>query len=148
MGKKFIQTIGICIICFVTISTVIAIPVTSVSFTGSSLNTNDSSISIQVSNNFLRIDFVSPSVFRIRMNNIDAFPEGGMVKYGIVNTKCQHHIVKKNTKGNTIELSTDSAKIVVNKKDGRIQLFGTDGTMLIQNDQPPKPGPEQGFEIS
>ena len=82
------------------------------------------------------------------MNNKDYFPEGGMVKYGIVNTKCQHHKVNKTSKGSTIEFSTDSARIVVDKKDGRIQSFGATGNFLTQNDLPPKPGSEQGFELS
>ena len=62
--------------------------------------------------------------------------------------RCQHHKVKKTSKGSTIEFSTDSARIIVDKKDGRIQLFGTAGNLLTQNDQPPKPGSEQGFELS
>ncbi len=109
---------------------------------------NDSSVCLQINNNYLRIDFISPSVFRIRMNNKDQFPEGGMVRYGIVNTRCRHHKVKKISKGNSVEFATDSTRIVVNKKDGRIQVFGYNGDLVTQNDQPPSVGTEQGFNLS
>jgi len=112
------------------------------------VNDNDSSFSLQINDNFLRIDFISPSVFRIRMNSKNSFPEGGMVKYGIVNAKCQNHKVKTTPKGNSVTISTDSAKISIDKKDGRVQLFGATGTLLVRNDQPPMPGPEQGFGLS
>ncbi|VAW17988.1 Alpha-glucosidase [hydrothermal vent metagenome] len=112
------------------------------------ISINDSSACLKINDNFLRIDFISPSVFRIRVNNKDSFPEGGMVRYGIVNAKCQGHKVNKSSTGNNIVFSTDSAKIIISKKDGSVQLFGMDGTLLVQNDQPPKPGPKQGFELS
>jgi alpha-glucosidase len=148
MKKSIVYSVAFCIAGFVTFSVTEAIPGTNKEFGQNSVCDNDSSICLQVNNNFLRIDFISPSVFRIRMNNKDNFPEGGMVRYGIVSTRCQHHTVKKTSGGNTIQFSTDSARIVVNKKDGKIQLFGKTGNLLTQNDQPPKPGSEQGFEFS
>lgn len=60
---------------------------------------------------FLVIDYISPSVFRIRLNNENSFPEGGVVRYGIVNTKCKCHQVKSTTEGNIIELLTEQAKL-------------------------------------
>jgi alpha-glucosidase len=108
----------------------------------------DSSICIQINTGFLRIDFISPSVFRIRMNNQNTFPEGGMVRYGIVNTKYQGHKVKSSTKGDIVELLTDRVKLSVDKRDGKIKLFDNNGNILVQNDQPPKSNSEQGFELS
>lgn len=148
MKRSIVLSLVICIVISVNISASEEIITNNDSYIENLVNTNDSSICLQINNKFLRIDFVSPSVFRIRMNNKNTFPEGGMVRYGIVNTKCQIQKVKKNTIGSTIEFSTDSAKISINKKDGRIQLFDTAGTLLIQNDQPPMPGSEQGFELS
>jgi alpha-glucosidase len=146
MKKIVILTLGICIVTSITPSVLGEIrPADSPEGLASA---NDSSIFLQINNNFLRIDFINPYVFRIRMNNKNIFPESGMIRYGIVSTKCQHHKIKQNTKGSIVEISTDRAKIIVNKKDGRIQLYGTDGTLLIQNDQPPNPGSEQGFELS
>ena len=148
MRKNIVLTLVICIVEIITISTSEAIPETIGMYTGTSVGTNDSSICLQINNNYLRIDFINPSVFRIRMNNKDNFPEGGMVRYGIVNTRCQHHEVKRISKGSKIEFSTDSARIIVDKKDGKIQAFGPSGNLLTQNDQPPKPGSDQGFELS
>jgi alpha-glucosidase len=111
-------------------------------------NAGDSSICLQINNNFVRIDFINPSVFRIRMNNKNTFPEGGMVKYGIVNTKCQGHQVNSSVKGNVVEYTTDKAKLSIDKKDGRITLFDLSGNIVTQNDQPPKSDPEKGFELS
>ena len=148
MKKNIVLTLVICFVEIITISTSEANHETNGRYILTSPSTNDSSICLQTGSNYLRIDFISPSVFRIRMNNKDYFPEGGMVKYGIVNTKCQHHKVKKTSKGSAIEFTTDSARIVVDKKDGRIQSFGPAGNLLTQNDQPPKPGSEQGFELS
>ncbi|HNW56181.1 MAG TPA: glycoside hydrolase family 31 protein [Bacteroidales bacterium] len=124
------------------------IPGTYSNYAGPSDSVNDSSICLQVSNEFVRVDFINPSVFRIRINNKEEFPDGGMVRYGIVDTRCQHHKIKRNNKGNNIEFSTDNARIVLNKKDGKIQLFGADGRLLIQNDQSPKSCSEQGFDLS
>ncbi|MCE5348134.1 MAG: DUF5110 domain-containing protein [Bacteroidales bacterium] len=148
MKKDTIKILLICSFSFVVASIAEAVPETDFNYTGNSNSTSDSSILLQVSNNYLRIDFISPSVFRIRMNSIDAFPDGGMVRYGIVSTRCQHHKVIKSNKGSNVEFSTDSARIVVNKKDGRIQLFGANGNLLTQNDQPPKASSEQGFYLS
>jgi alpha-glucosidase (family GH31 glycosyl hydrolase) len=148
MKKRASLILLICMVGVRTISATETIHHTNGINTGKSSNSNDSSICLQIDNNYLRIDFINPSVFRIRMNNKDYFPEGGMVRYGIVNTKCQHHKVIKTVKGNSIEFSTDSARIVVDRKDGRIQSFGATGNFLTQNDLPPKPGSEQGFELS
>lgn len=147
MRNSIVLTLVLCTVGILTISASEAIPETNGRYTGTSLNTNDSSICLQIDNKYLRIDFINPSVFRIRMNNKDNFPEGGMVRYGIVNTRCQHHEVKRTSKGSKIEFSTDSARIVVDKKDGKIQAFGTSGNFLTQNDQPPKPETRTGIRI-
>jgi len=147
MKKLFLASI-ICMFSSATILGSIGTDLGEGHFMESPVSANDSSFSMQINNNFLRIDFISPSVFRIRMNSKNSFPEGGMVKYGIVNAKCQNHGIKKIIKGNRIEFSSDNAKIIVDKKDGRVQLFGTTGTLLVQNDQPPMPGAEKGFELS
>jgi|LSQX01.1.fsa_nt_gb alpha-glucosidase (family GH31 glycosyl hydrolase) len=108
----------------------------------------DTSICLQVKENFLQIDFVNPSVFRIRMNNENNFPEGGMVRYGIVNTACSNHKVKVSNERNFIELSTDSARLNVDKRDGSVKLFDNKGNLVTGNDQPPAPRMEDGFELS
>ena len=87
MKKKSILILVICIVSYVNISGSAEFRNSKGSYLKSFVNANDSSICLQIANNYLRIDFINPSVFRIRMNNKDNFPEGGMVKYGIVNTK-------------------------------------------------------------
>ena len=101
MRRNIILTIVICIVIISTISFSEAVPVTDGNYTGKSIIANDSSICLQINNNYLRIDFINPSVFRIRMNNKDNFPEGGMVRYGIVNTRCQPQQIKKTSSGST-----------------------------------------------
>ena len=96
MKKRTALILVICMVGVRTISATETIHHTDGINTGTSSNPNDSSIFLQIDNNYLRIDFINPSVFRIRMNNKDNFPEGGMVRYGIVNTKCQHHMVIRN----------------------------------------------------
>jgi hypothetical protein len=112
MKRKIVLTLVICLAGIVNLSARKVYTITEGCNIGTPASYNDSSICLQIENNYLRIDFINPSVFRIRMNNKDHFPDGGMVKYGIVNTRCQHHKVKKNSKGSTIELSTDSARII------------------------------------
>ena len=107
--RKVIQlTLAVCVFGMLTISASVANPETKGRYFETSANINDSSIFFKIDNNYLRIDFINPSVFRIRMNNKDNFPEGGMVRYGIVNTRCQPQQIKKTSSGSKIEFSTDA----------------------------------------
>jgi alpha-glucosidase (family GH31 glycosyl hydrolase) len=108
----------------------------------------DTSICLQIKDNFLLIDFVSPSVFRIRMNSENNFPEGGMVRYGILNTACSHHQVKITNDRNFTEITTDSVKLTIDKGDGSVKLLDNDGKLIVGNDLPPSPGTAGGFELS
>jgi len=148
MKKSVIITLRICIL-----SSLIylgsGMPLSAGSqYTDRFLSANDSSIILQVNDRFLAIDFISPSIFRIRMNDHQTFPEGGMVRYGIVNTRCQGHQVKITTEGNFVELLTERVKLSVDRRDGKMQLYDKNGNILIQNDQPPRSDSEHGFELS
>lgn len=112
------------------------------------ISTTDTSICLQIKNHFLLIDFVSPSVFRLRMNNENNFPEGGMVKYGIVNTKCQDHRVRVSENENFAEIKTDSVILNIDKNDGAIKLLDNEGNIILRNDQPPISSLKKGFELS
>ena len=117
-------------------------------YLGMIANVRDTSVILQINDKFVRIDFINPWVFRIRMNNQNSFPEGGMVKYGIVNTKCQGQKVTSAVKGNSIEYTTEQAKLSIDKKDGRITLSDLSGNIVTQNDQSPSSDPENGFGLS
>ena len=110
--------------------------------------TGDSTATLEIGGQFIRIDFINPSVFRIRMNNQPYFPEGGMVRYGIVNARYLGHKVTTSVKGNVIEFKTDRIQLNVDKRNGCIAMFDKDGNILVQNDISPRSDHENGFEIS
>ena len=109
---------------------------------------NDTFSIFEIDNQFIRIDFINPSVYRIRINNQNKFPEGGMEKYGIINAQCQGHKVTKSTKGNTITYSSEKSKLSLTKKDGSIIFYNDKVDILTQNKVSIKVDPEQGFKLS
>lgn len=124
------------------------VPVVNHTSDNSILHASDSSIIIRAGDNYLCIDFISPSVFRIRLNNKERFPEGGMVRYGIVNTKRMRNIVKITANDDYLELKTEKARLDVSKNDGKVVLYDNNGNILIRNDQSPSSAEEKGFHLS
>ena len=82
------------------------------------------------------------------MNNENNFPEGGMVRYGIVKTDCSYHQVKMTNDKNVFVIRTDSVRLDVDKRDGSVKLFDNKSNLVVGNAQPPAPRQERGFYLS
>ena len=144
--KNFV--IAICFICSICLLNNQHISAAGLNSNKEIISKTDTSICLQIKNNYLLIDFVSPSVFRIRMNNENNFPEGGMVRYGIVKTDCSYHQVKMTNDKNVFVIRTDSVRLDVDKRDGSVKLFDNKSNLVVGNDQPPAPRQEGGFDLS
>jgi len=121
---------------------------TNISFIPDLKPVNDTFICLDINNKFIRIDFINPSVYRIRVNSLNSFPEGGMVRYRIVSTHCNGHPVQQSVKKEGIVFSSDKTALYVNEKDGKIKLLDSDGNIILQNDEPPITRQEKGFDLS
>ncbi len=78
--------------------------------------------------NFMRVDCLAPSVFRIRVNNSKNFSEGGLMRYGIVraDNACQ---ANETMEKNIATVTTGEAALTVDLSTGALQL--TAGTRKI-----------------
>lgn len=99
--------------------------------------------------NFMRVDFISPSIFRIRLDNNEAsFPDGGMARYGIVDAQCRNFAVKEVQGKERDCFSTGEAGLTVDLRNGKATLLDKAGKKLLCSDKAPKSSMPGGFEIS
>lgn len=148
MTKSYITIVFIFLLCSINIFNFRKIYAANINSGNYIVSKTDTSICLQIKDSYLVVDFVNPSVFRIRMNKENNFPENGMVRYDIVNTNCRHHKVKIMNNINNTHIITDSVSLRVDHRDGSIRFLDNDGEIILSNDLPPAPGQMEGFELS
>ncbi len=97
---------------------------------------------------FLRVDFINPAVYRIRLGNENAFEENSLVRYGIVNAGCEDFQVKETAIRDRISFSTEKSAINVSKKNGMAELLNSHGLSLLSGALDPVSEKSKGFDIS
>ncbi|MDD2710418.1 MAG: glycoside hydrolase family 31 protein [Verrucomicrobiae bacterium] len=95
----------------------------------------------------LRVEPVTPSVFRIRFRPDGKFREPGLVRYGIVlkDWPAIDFSVKKTRE--KIEFRTAEAVLAVSTRDGRMCFQDARGRILLRDATPPGAGKAGGFDI-
>ena len=97
--------------------------------------------------NFLKIDIVTESIFRIRISSDCVFRESGLERYGILKTDwpdCRCSIYEK---PGAKEIITKKASLMVSLRDGRITLKNGNEVVLDQNESPVSEY-EKGFRVA
>jgi len=97
--------------------------------------------------NFLKIDIITESIFRIRISSDTIFRESGLERYGILKTDwpdCKCSIYEK---PGAKEIITRKASLTVSLRDGRITLKNENEVVLDQNESPVCEY-EKGFRVA
>ena len=96
----------------------------------------------------MRIQAITPGVFRIRLGGDGSFAEPGLIRYGIVRNDWPALEVEVEQTDGEITLQTEQAALVVSKRDGRVALHDACGQVVVRDAAAPQSGPEPGFEVA
>ncbi|MCE5219077.1 DUF5110 domain-containing protein [bacterium] len=91
----------------------------------------------------LRLEAITPHMFRVRKSRDGCFGEAGLVRYGILRTEWPAVEASITEEGTTFTLSTGQASLTVCKDTGSTRLCRADGSVLVR--QPDATSPQQGF---
>lgn len=97
---------------------------------------------------YIRIQAVTPYVFRVRVRADDRFPEPGLVRYGVVRNDLPPTPVTVNDEGEGLCLSTGQTVLSVDRADGRITFANAEGGVLVRECAPPVSAPQSGFRAA
>ena len=97
------------------------------------------------SDQILRIQPVTPYVFRIRLDLTDGFQEPALIRYGILRNDWEPVDYFVNDEENSLTINTQKASLSVSKKDGRITFCDAGGTTLLREAITPNFSKESGF---
>lgn len=95
-----------------------------------------------------RVDAITPFVFRVRIGRDAAFPEPGLVRYGVIRTDWPAVDVAVTEADGLLRISTGQASLRVSQADGSIALADAGGRQLLASANPPQLGPADGFRAS
>ena len=96
----------------------------------------------------LRIEPVTPYVFRIRLRPDDQFREPSLIRYGIVGNDWEPVDFVTGYTDDSTTLHTDGAALSINEKDGRLVLYDSQEEVILREAGPPRSAPESGFDAT
>lgn len=99
-------------------------------------------------NKYLRIDFISPSIFRVRLNESKMFEESPLVRYGIVTSKCESLQVKESRQKDSLSFITEKACLLIEQRNGKATLLDSCKRLLLSPESEPKSDKVSGFDLS
>ncbi|MBI2302194.1 MAG: DUF5110 domain-containing protein, partial [Armatimonadetes bacterium] len=92
----------------------------------------------------LRVEPVTPHVFRVRLRPDVRFAEPGLIRYGVVRTGPPADAAVTD-EGGTVTFDTGSARLAVSRADGQLGLRDATGRVLLQTASAPQSDPVAGF---
>ena len=95
----------------------------------------------------LRVQAITPAVFRVRLRPDGRFGEPGMVRYGIVQGDGPAVACSAEEGPDTVTFRTGAATLTVRKADGRVMLADEAGKPLVSQEEPPRSDPQAGFDV-
>jgi len=84
----------------------------------------------------VRIDVLSPCLFRIRHSKTGKWTESALNRYGVFTSTFAKTTFKQSAAKEITKLTTDQASLTINRKDGRIELAAADGKILTKQAKP------------
>lgn len=93
----------------------------------------------------LRVEAITPAIFRVRLSASGEFREPGLVRYGIVRSDWPEVAATVEEAGAEVLLRTADATLAVSRADGCVRLLDGDGAALVEQSQPPAGPP--GFDL-
>ena len=94
----------------------------------------------------LRIEPITPHVFRIRLRPDDHFVEPALVRYGVLKKEWSDFEVSTAEDASTVTFGTGATALTVSKRDGRMTFCRASGERLIQEAEPPPVGRGVGVQ--
>ena len=95
----------------------------------------------------LRVQPITPSVFRIRLRMDSNFEEPGLVRYGIVRSDWPEVAVAVDEREDVLALKTEEATLTLSRRDGRATLVDAAGKVVLREAEPPQCGAKTGFSV-
>ena len=95
----------------------------------------------------LRVQAVTPHVYRLRLRSDARFDEPGLVRYGVVRTDLPPARLDRCDDRDTVAFDTGQARLSVHRETGAAALFDGSGRALLQGVGAPQSGPETGFRV-
>jgi len=93
----------------------------------------------------LKLEPVTPYIFRIRLSSDGKFKEPSLIRYGILRNDWDTINFSIDDADESVRLNTEGASILINKSDGRISLYDSDGEMLLKESASPSSSIDEGF---
>ncbi len=93
----------------------------------------------------LRVEPITPYVFRLRLRPDTNFREPGLVRYGIVRTEWPDFEVATTDDGDSIAFATGRTTLTVSKTDGKMAFTDAAGRTILREAAPPQSDPATGF---
>ena len=84
----------------------------------------------------VRVDVLSPRLFRIRHSKTKQWTESGLNRYGILNSVFPEVAFEQKEAGGVSSIVTQQAKLTVSRKDGSLALAAADGKAIAEQAAP------------
>jgi alpha-glucosidase (family GH31 glycosyl hydrolase) len=84
----------------------------------------------------VRVDVLSPRLFRIRYSKTTQWTESALNRYGILTAKFPAPAFERSEANGAYTIATKDARLTVSRKDGAIALTAADGKPLVQQAGP------------
>ena len=84
----------------------------------------------------VRVDVLSPRLFRIRHSRTKQWTESGLNRYGILNSVFPEVAFEQKEAGGVSSIVTQQAKLIVSRKDGSLTLAAADGKAIAEQAAP------------
>ncbi|MBM4046496.1 MAG: DUF4968 domain-containing protein, partial [Planctomycetes bacterium] len=94
----------------------------------------------------LRVEPITPFVFRLRLRPDASFREAALVRYGVVRSDWPEFEVETDETSETVTFRTRHAALAVSKADGRMAFRDEAGRILLREAEPPVSRLETGFK--
>ena len=93
----------------------------------------------------LRVEPVTPHIFRIRLRPDAQFKEPSLIRYGIIRSDWEPVDFSVETLDDSLTIRTQGASLEISRKDGRLILHDGSGKVLLQEADSPRSSLESGF---
>ena len=95
----------------------------------------------------LRVEPITPYVFRIRLRPDEKFREAALIRYGVVRNDWPDFDLSTDENAEAVTFKTGRTTLTVSKADGRMSFRDAAGKVLLREAEPPRSCLETGFRV-
>ncbi|MEI8245701.1 MAG: TIM-barrel domain-containing protein [Lentisphaerota bacterium] len=95
----------------------------------------------------LRVDFVNPAVFRIRLSEDGKFKESGLNRYGIIKDESPEFKYECVQENGSVIIKTSDASLEISEANGAVSLLDSQGRLLVRETAVSKSSDGNGFNV-